>query len=289
MNKNEIRFYRIRKGITQRDLAKAIGVSQQAVAKWEANKASVSLDLIQKVEKALGVRKEILFPELGQNLRSAKIENEILDEKMVLFAPFEVVFHFKSKRPSYWAIIDGKNHDRIIDILTTTKMENVWFETQNSMIVSINRAQIASFEIGRDFGSLPSAIIERQKIGENDPEAEKNGDDRFVRLFVEGFDEPFVSYPDTEDDGQTLMMILHDALGDFISQEEFTHFEYDHDDERIVYFRSEKFELIECPISAHEEYSKNMLRQQGATEEDVLGLCEEIAPKFKSKKKGKKY
>ena len=85
--------------------------------------------------------------------------------------------------------------------------------------------QIASFEVGRDLAYLPKNIIKRQKLGAIDPKFEQNGDDRRVRLFMEDIEEPFAEVPDDTPEGPSLMMVLNDALSDFLNQEKFVEFD----------------------------------------------------------------
>lgn len=61
-----IRKFRNEKGLTQGDLAKLVGVTQQAIAKWESGDVDVSLKYVAPLARALGVSKELIFPELGE-------------------------------------------------------------------------------------------------------------------------------------------------------------------------------------------------------------------------------
>lgn len=51
----KIKTFREKAGMSQRDLAYAIGVSQSAVAQWETGIAQPTLDNLRKVADILGI------------------------------------------------------------------------------------------------------------------------------------------------------------------------------------------------------------------------------------------
>ena len=55
---NNIQHYRIGKGLTQAELAKRVGVTQQAVANWESGGVTPTVDKALKLADALGVSLE---------------------------------------------------------------------------------------------------------------------------------------------------------------------------------------------------------------------------------------
>ncbi len=55
-----IKMLRIDKGISQEELGKIIGVSQQCVSKWEAGKADPTLTSLWKLADLFGVSIDIL-------------------------------------------------------------------------------------------------------------------------------------------------------------------------------------------------------------------------------------
>ncbi|MGZ3775794.1 MAG: helix-turn-helix transcriptional regulator [Bdellovibrio sp.] len=284
MKKNEIRFYRLRKGITQENLAQVLGVTQQAVAKWESNQTSVSENLIPKIEKALGVRKENLFPELRVQVLKEQQQNEIINERMDYILPFEAIFNFKSRTTSYCTNVDKKNYERIIRALNDKDTKLLWFETLENMIVVVNKEQISSAEIGYDLGIYPNDIIDTQKMGSIDSDFEVNGDDRLIRLFVEGAREPFCESPDAERDYPNLMRVLSSALDDYLSFHEFFHFEHENGyDIRTIYCRPEKLELIEGPKIIYKQFIDYICKVDGITEKDSSPINPIVSYK-KSKK-----
>ena len=64
----KIKFFREKAGMSQRELAVAVGISQAAVAQWETGAAQPALDNLRKVAGIFGVTvDELLKPEAGQN------------------------------------------------------------------------------------------------------------------------------------------------------------------------------------------------------------------------------
>lgn len=57
----KIKTFREKAGMSQRDLAYAIGVSQAAVAQWETGAAQPTLDNLRKVADVLGISPGDLF------------------------------------------------------------------------------------------------------------------------------------------------------------------------------------------------------------------------------------
>lgn len=59
--KHQIVYWRIKRNLSQRELADKIGVSQQAVAKWENGSSKPTLDNVQNIADALDVALTDLF------------------------------------------------------------------------------------------------------------------------------------------------------------------------------------------------------------------------------------
>ena len=59
--KNNIQAYRIRKLLTQEDLAERLGVSRSTVAAWETGRIYPQASRLMDLAKALGVTVEQLF------------------------------------------------------------------------------------------------------------------------------------------------------------------------------------------------------------------------------------
>lgn len=60
--KSRIRLLRTEQGLTQEDLAKATGVSRQAINALEAERHDPSLDLAYRIAAVFGVTVELVFP-----------------------------------------------------------------------------------------------------------------------------------------------------------------------------------------------------------------------------------
>lgn len=56
-----IRRVRESAGISQRELARRLGVQQPLVARWEAGRSSVRVDTLQRIADALGVNLTVIF------------------------------------------------------------------------------------------------------------------------------------------------------------------------------------------------------------------------------------
>ena len=52
---------RLKKGVTQVELAKHVGISQQTISHYETGRAKPSLDVAVKLAKALGVSVEEIY------------------------------------------------------------------------------------------------------------------------------------------------------------------------------------------------------------------------------------
>ncbi len=83
----QIRDHRLRRGITQEQLAQQLGVTAQAVSKWEREAASPDIGLLPGLSAAFGIRIDELF-DLSDDTRMERIQNMLwdvryLDEKEV--------------------------------------------------------------------------------------------------------------------------------------------------------------------------------------------------------------
>lgn len=257
MGENSIRFYRLCKGITQVDLARSVGVTQQAVAKWETSNTNVRLEYVPQLAKALGIKKELLFPELRDATRAERTREDI-EDALEYVLPYAVIIHFKNRDTPYWAEISGENHRRIDDLVYSTNSNFIWFETLDNMVAAVNRKQIKSIELGRDLCPLPENMLLRQVLGDVNPDFEEKGDDRRTRLMLSGRAQSIEGSPEPTEDG-TLLSLLSDALGDMLIMDEFHDFEIDtFEDTRRIYFRPEDLELIEGPKIYFESYMDRM-------------------------------
>ncbi len=56
-----IKRYRLSKGMTQEELGKAIGVSKQAIQKYEKNESGISNDKVEKIAKFFNVSPAVIM------------------------------------------------------------------------------------------------------------------------------------------------------------------------------------------------------------------------------------
>lgn len=75
-----VKRLRNEKGITQQELAQALGVSDKAVSKWETSKGLPDITLIEPLAKALGVSVGELFS--GEQIKNKNIAGNMLRSKL---------------------------------------------------------------------------------------------------------------------------------------------------------------------------------------------------------------
>lgn len=75
---NQIKALRLRKGVTQEALAEHLGVTPQAVSKWERNTASPDIALLPALSAYFGVTIDELFA-LSDDTRMERIQNLLWD------------------------------------------------------------------------------------------------------------------------------------------------------------------------------------------------------------------
>lgn len=79
---NQIKALRQRKGITQEALAEHLGVTAQAVSKWERNSASPDITLLPALSAYFGVTIDELFA-LSDDIRMERIQNMLWDVRFL--------------------------------------------------------------------------------------------------------------------------------------------------------------------------------------------------------------
>ncbi len=75
---NQIKALRLRKGVTQEALAEHLGVTSQAVSKWERGSASPDISLLPQLSAYFGVTIDELFA-LRDDIRMERIQNMLWD------------------------------------------------------------------------------------------------------------------------------------------------------------------------------------------------------------------
>ena len=79
---NQIKTLRTRRGITQEALAQALGVTAQAVSKWERNAATPDIELLPAISAYFGVTIDELFA-ISDDTRMERIQNMLWDVRFL--------------------------------------------------------------------------------------------------------------------------------------------------------------------------------------------------------------
>jgi DNA-binding XRE family transcriptional regulator len=79
---NKIKALRLKAGISQRELAKRVGTSQQQIQRVETGQVAARLELATKLSRSLGVPLTVLFP--GSKKALGKFAKEVNDEPQYL-------------------------------------------------------------------------------------------------------------------------------------------------------------------------------------------------------------
>ena len=87
MFSTQLKKYRKNNGYTQKQLAEAVGVTQQAVAKWETDKASPDPEMLQKISSILNVTVDSLLDGTTPKDKSKmpKDLNKFLQQSEIIF------------------------------------------------------------------------------------------------------------------------------------------------------------------------------------------------------------
>lgn len=87
MFSTQLKKYRKNNGYTQKQLAEAVGVTQQAVAKWETDKASPDPEMLQKISSMLNVTVDSLLDGATSKDKSKmpKDLNKFLQQSEIIF------------------------------------------------------------------------------------------------------------------------------------------------------------------------------------------------------------
>lgn len=61
MKRQELKIARIRKGLTQKELALLVGLNSQSISDYEAGRSNPSYDTMKRISKELGKKVDDLF------------------------------------------------------------------------------------------------------------------------------------------------------------------------------------------------------------------------------------
>lgn len=114
---NQIKNLRLRKGITQEAMAQQLGVTAQAVSKWERGAAAPDIGMLPDISAYFGVTIDELFA-LSDETRMDRIQNMLWDVRFLYPADVETAREFlleKGRREpqngkSYALLADMENH-----------------------------------------------------------------------------------------------------------------------------------------------------------------------------------
>lgn len=83
----QLKKYRKNNGYTKKQLAEVVGVTQQAVAKWETKKASPNPEMLQKISSILNVTVDTLLDGTTPTNKSKmpKDLNKFLQQSEIIF------------------------------------------------------------------------------------------------------------------------------------------------------------------------------------------------------------
>ena len=84
---NQIKALRLRRGITQESLAQHLGVTAQAVSKWEREVATPDIGMLPDISAYFGVTIDELFA-LSDDTRMERIQSMLWDDRY--YDPAEV-------------------------------------------------------------------------------------------------------------------------------------------------------------------------------------------------------
>lgn len=85
---NNIKLYRNKKGLTQKQLAEKIGTTDSAITRYESNSREPSIEIITKIAKALNISinelldDKVVSNDIGSKIISAKIFRKLDDEQL---------------------------------------------------------------------------------------------------------------------------------------------------------------------------------------------------------------
>jgi transcriptional regulator with XRE-family HTH domain len=93
----QIKYYRLQKQIKQEDLAEYLGVSYQAVSKWETEQSNPDIALLPRIAEYFGVSIDELF-EWSYEEQMSRIENMVCNQNRIDAYTFDSAIDFLTKR-----------------------------------------------------------------------------------------------------------------------------------------------------------------------------------------------
>lgn len=118
--KNLARF-RKEKGLTQEDLVHKSGVAISQIRRYEADKASPTLDVITKLARALGVSIDELVFDKSMGIAAGKLMDRELLEQFEMISTLE-----EDEREAVKKILEGVIVKHQVDKMMRSKPEKSW-------------------------------------------------------------------------------------------------------------------------------------------------------------------
>ncbi len=139
---------RKQKGLSQNDLAEAIGISRQAISKYENGLAQPGLDKIAKLRDILGVSyADLLGKEPKQQITSNNVSSasititSLINDRLGSYTGFQVAEGIPSKTAPSFLLIGEKVQRGFLG--TTRLVELGWYQTRQEAETEIKKIQDA--------------------------------------------------------------------------------------------------------------------------------------------------
>jgi len=126
---------RKQKGLSQNDLAEALGISRQAISKYENDLAEPDLDKIEQLRTILGISyADLLGDEPQQQAPSTRVPSDsititsLINDQLGSYTSFQVAEGIPSKTAPSFLLIGESRHRGFLG--TTRLAELGWYHTR---------------------------------------------------------------------------------------------------------------------------------------------------------------
>lgn len=278
---NKIRSLRIKKGISQRELAKLVGTSQQQIQRVETGQVAARLELATKLGHALGVPLTVLFPDSKQPLR--KFSKEIAEEPKYLpsnkaYADLEqsgieadprvwtILIWLRGHESALQFEVEPAEKRRLFRLVQDEKpadgsMSFVLFETADECVaVNLRELTYCHFLFDGLEASLATKQVQQDEM-ETPVVAYLSGNRHPLEFGVEAD----AGSPDDEDDEGEFRSILFNIE---THVEEHDRFHFTDEDGEVVFLRAGDLALLRIPlwvISRNTEEEDNEVEELAET------------------------
>ncbi|WP_407150421.1 helix-turn-helix domain-containing protein [Lacticaseibacillus paracasei] len=139
---------RKQKGLSQNDLAEALGISRQAISKYENDLAEPDLDKIEQLRTILGISyADLLGDEPQQQAPSTRVPSDsititsLINDHLGSYTGFQVAEGIPSKTAPSFLLIGESRHRGFLG--TTRLAELGWYHTRATAETEIKKIQDA--------------------------------------------------------------------------------------------------------------------------------------------------